>query len=305
MKATSSAVNGVPSAQVTPCADLDRVRRGICPLRALREPGLERVGQRVEQEERLVLEPDHAHRGVRVERVPRGRRTPLLAGRVERLVPRIRLDRRLGRAPVSASAVAAGVASELGAADGDAPPMSTLPRPGPRPRAGSAAAACTPSLVSSVLRAQRSHRDEPVGTVDQGRGTPPTVDWRMTSSVGRITRRGRPAGSSRSWRSEPAASAPCPRMLWRTVVSGGSRWAAKSRSSNPATATSSGTRRPRVPDRPRGPRARPGRWHRRWRRRRDRAAASRRPPRPPPCSRRRRSARRSAGRPAAAHSGSP
>ena len=47
-----------------------------------------------------------------------------------------------------------------------------------------------------------------------------------------------------SWTRDSAASAPCCRMSCRTVVSGGSISAAKSRSSNPARATSSGTRRP-------------------------------------------------------------
>src|SRR5664279_3199854 len=58
----------------------------------------------------------------------------------------------------------------------------------------------------------------------------------MTSSVGRITRRGAPSRSLTSWNRLLTAWAPCSRTPWRTVVSGGSRWAAKSRSSNPASA---------------------------------------------------------------------
>ena len=46
-------------------ADLDRVGRRVRPVAALSEPGLELVGQRVVQEQRLVLEADDAHRGVR------------------------------------------------------------------------------------------------------------------------------------------------------------------------------------------------------------------------------------------------
>ncbi len=65
-------------------------------LAALRQPGDVLVLQGVKEEEGLVAEADHPHGvGAQLERVPRGRRTPLLPAGVEGLVARI--DHRRGR----------------------------------------------------------------------------------------------------------------------------------------------------------------------------------------------------------------
>ena len=76
-------------------------------------------------------------------------------------------------------------------------------------------------------------------------GGQPQLD-RMTSSVGSSSTLGRSAGLAIRSISRSQARSPILRIGWCTVVSGGSVRLAGKMSSNPTTATSSGTRIPRA-----------------------------------------------------------
>ena len=236
MKATSSAVSGLPSAQVHALADLDRVGG--------------RVGPRARSRRATARTCRPAGRTGRASRTGARRRPSRRSGRAGSTWTAgptacrwCRASRSRGYVSSAASdGDGAGVASADGAADGADDGAADGDAPPPHAAAAMLATASKASnrllfAIPGLLLAPCRATFAPWWTTSRSiraRGTPPTVDCRMTSSVGRITRRGPPSRSATSWSSVRAASAPCSRTFWRMVVRGGSRWAANSRSSKPA-----------------------------------------------------------------------